>query len=120
MRSIPSGVFGPVLNPPWSRHRPFGIAGHWQSVPRRFFAPHRAALVKSPGGLPLFSRPRRFSWGVCSGIAIAPLPSPGCAHRPHNRLPALMDMDVLHRYLLLTGQALQFLPGFNLLQVEVH
>lgn len=28
IRSIPSAVFGPVLRPPWSRHRPLGRAGH--------------------------------------------------------------------------------------------
>ena len=48
------------------------MAGHWQSVPRRFLAPHRGALLKSPTWLPLNNRPRfllirlRYSWGVTS------------------------------------------------------
>jgi hypothetical protein len=48
MRSIPSGVFTPVLRPPWSLHRAFGIAGHRQGAPLRFLAPHRAAFERSP------------------------------------------------------------------------
>ena len=50
---------GPVLKPPCSRQRPFRIAGHWHEVPRRVFAPHRGAVLKSPDRLPYFSHPRR-------------------------------------------------------------
>jgi hypothetical protein len=46
------------------------MAGHWQGVPRRAFAPHRKALVKSPGGLSFFNWPRRFSWDIGFGIAM--------------------------------------------------
>jgi hypothetical protein len=60
---MPSGVFAPVLSPPCSLHRPLGIPGHWQGVPRRFFAPHRGAFEKSPVGLPFLSHPCRFSRG---------------------------------------------------------
>jgi hypothetical protein len=43
-RSRPSGVRGPVLKPPCTRQRPFGIAGAWQGAPSRFRrAPHRGA-----------------------------------------------------------------------------
>jgi len=64
MRSIPAAVLGPVLRPPCSLQRPFGIAGHLQELPRRFIAPHRGALEKSPEELPFLSLPRRLSWGV--------------------------------------------------------
>src|SRR3954469_18659665 len=33
----------PGERPPWVLHRPFGIAGPWQIVPRRVLAPHLAA-----------------------------------------------------------------------------
>jgi len=71
---MPSSVFGPVLSPPWSLQRPFGMAGHWQGVPRRFFAPHPFALKKSPGGLPFRSDPLRWLWGVSSIVVIIPRP----------------------------------------------
>jgi hypothetical protein len=48
-----------VLSPPWSRHRPLPIAGHRQCVPRRVRAAQRGAFVKSPGGFPFLSQPRR-------------------------------------------------------------
>ena len=42
--SRPSGVRGPVLNPPCTRHRPFGIAGWQHGLPSRLrLAPHREA-----------------------------------------------------------------------------
>src|ERR1017187_8549588 len=74
MRAIPSAVLGPVLSPPWSRQRPFAIAGHWHGDPRLVFAPHRGAFKKSPGRLPFLSCPRRGSWGAPSGFVIAPPP----------------------------------------------
>jgi hypothetical protein len=37
--SLPRSVFGPVLNPPCNRHRPFARALHRQGVPRRVRAP---------------------------------------------------------------------------------
>jgi hypothetical protein len=40
LRPSPSGVRGPVLRPSCSRQRPFFMAGHWQRVARRVFAPH--------------------------------------------------------------------------------
>src|SRR5918999_2196691 len=36
---LPRSVFGPVLNPPCKRHRPFVRALHRQGVPRRVRAP---------------------------------------------------------------------------------
>jgi hypothetical protein len=63
---MPSGVFAPVLSPPCSRQRPFAIAGHRQGAPRRVLAPQRAALAKSPEGLPFRNLPRRCSWGFKS------------------------------------------------------
>jgi hypothetical protein len=83
MRSIPASVFGPVLSPLWSLHRPFAMAGHWQDVPRLFFAPQRRTRDRSPGGLPFLSHPRRGSWGTPSIFSMLPtianpqpLPSP--------------------------------------------
>ena len=103
MRAIPSGVLGPVLRPPCSRQRPFGIAGHMQGVPRRFLAPQRAAFEKSPEGLPFLSIPRRFSWGVSLIFSVIPHPPArsSCCHCANDGLAAIMDMDVLHCDLLL-------------------
>src|SRR5258708_7505915 len=56
-RASPSAVRGPVLVPPCMRHRPFRIAGDLHRPPARVFAPHRAAVVGSPGGLPFLSQP---------------------------------------------------------------
>jgi hypothetical protein len=111
MRSIPSAVFGPVLSPPCNRHRPFGIAGHRHGVPRRFFAPQRAAFEKSPGGLAFLRVPRRFSWGVSAVFRTSPhpLPRPFCRHRPNNCLPTIVDVDVLNHDTLLTDVAAETL-----------
>src|SRR5208283_3979975 len=116
MRSKPSGVRGPVDCPPCNLHRPFLMAGAWQGVPRRFFAPHLGALVKSPGGLPFFNHPRRFSWGCVSALVIIPTPSPFAlgVHRPDNGLPPLVNVDVLNRYFLLRALAPVSLQGFHL------
>ena len=114
MLSNPAFVFGPVLNPPWSRQRPFGIAGHWQGGPCRVLAPHRLAFAKSPAGLPFFS-PRRFSWGSGTVVLFTPTPHPLLHfHRAHNRLPAVVNVNVLHRYLLLARFAFELLHRFQL------
>jgi hypothetical protein len=113
MRSSPPGVRGPVDFPPCNLQRPFLIAGAWQGVPRRFLAPHRGALLKSPGGLPFFSHPRRLSWGCASTLAVISPPSL-VVHRPHNGLAALVDMDVLNRDFLLSALAPVLLQGFHL------
>lgn len=62
----------PVLSPPWSLHRPFAMAGHWQGAPRLFLAPQRRTCDRSPGGLPFFSHPRRRSWGVSRIFSTVP------------------------------------------------
>ena len=47
LRSRPSIVRGPVLAPPCSRQRPFGIAAAWQGLPVRLDrAPHRGAAFR--------------------------------------------------------------------------
>jgi hypothetical protein len=59
-RASPSAVRGPVLAPPCRRHRRLSrMAGQRHGVPFRVLAPHRGAALKSPGGLPFFSHPRR-------------------------------------------------------------
>jgi hypothetical protein len=64
IRSMPSGVRGPVLVPPCIRQRPLRIAGPRHLPPCRVFAPQRGPEWKSPGGLPFFSHPRRLAWAV--------------------------------------------------------
>jgi hypothetical protein len=78
IRRIPASVFGPVLRPPWSLHRPFVMAGHWHSEPRRVFALHLGAFVKSPQELPFFSHSRRCSRGLASLFSICPLHCRNC------------------------------------------
>jgi hypothetical protein len=94
------------------------MAGHRQGVPRRVFAPHRAARVGSPGGLPFLSQPRRASWGVAFRLPFTPTPTPRSVHRSHNGLPALVDVNMLHPYPLLARFALQPLPHRDLFQVQ--
>lgn len=118
MRSIPASVFGPVLSPPWSLHRPFGIAGHWHRVARRVFASHRGAFEKSPDGLAFLSAPRRFSWGVSLIFRSILLPLFPCGHCPNNGLPASMHVDMLHGYSLSPRPALQSLHGVQLLDIK--
>jgi hypothetical protein len=72
IRSIPSAVLGPVLNPPCILHLPFSIAGPLQRVCLRVLAIHRGAARKSPGGLLFLSHPRRFAWGVPSFSCVIP------------------------------------------------
>ena len=65
MRSMPSGVRGPVLMPPCILHRPFGIAADRQGVPLRVLAPHLGALLQSPWRLPFLSGVHGLAaWGV--------------------------------------------------------
>ncbi len=121
MRSIPSAVFGPALRPPCSLQRPFIIAGHWQRVPRRVFAPQRGAFEKSPGAFPFLSHPRRLSWGVLSVFRVIPHRPRSCGcHSADDGLSALVYMDVLHGYLLLARFALELLHGLDLVQVQPH
>src|SRR5690242_13987724 len=49
-----------------SRRRHTRLTCDWSSdvCSSDLFAPHRGALAKSPGGLPFFSLPRRFSSGM--------------------------------------------------------
>ena len=58
MRALPSGVRGPVLKPPCSRHRVLPLSGgFWHAVPRRVLAPQlwRGRSVPKRHGMP-FSR----------------------------------------------------------------
>jgi hypothetical protein len=64
IRRRPSGVFGPVLRPPCSLHRPFRITGQRQAPPLRVFAPHFLMTLRSPLVLSFLTRPRHRSWGV--------------------------------------------------------
>ena len=58
LRSSPSGVRGPVLRPPWRRHRrrPRHL-GALHIAPFRVFAPHLGASASFPGLFPFFSQP---------------------------------------------------------------
>ncbi len=108
IRSIPSAVFAPVDNPPCNLHLPFRIAGHRHKVPARVFAPHRGAFNQSPGGLPFFNQPR-FSWGDSFIFDLPPYlplyPLHG-VHVSDNRFSTIMNVNMLHRYFLLSGLAL--------------
>ena len=46
------------------------IAGHRQGISRLFFAPHRVALVKSPGRFPFLSHPRRGGGGLIADLSV--------------------------------------------------
>jgi hypothetical protein len=90
-RALPSGVRGPVLEPPCIRHRPLGIAGDRQGAPERVFvfAPQRGALSGFPGGLPYKSHPRpgnRPVWGPA--VILRPSPSGHVAPFPGGPLPS--------------------------------
>ena len=39
-------------------------------IPRLFFAPHRVALVKSPGRFPFLSHPRRGGGGLIADLSV--------------------------------------------------
>ena len=51
-RRRPSLVLGPVLLPPWQRHRPLIMAGARHGSPARLRAPQRGAAFGLPRGLP--------------------------------------------------------------------
>jgi hypothetical protein len=112
IRRIPASVFGPVLRPPWSLHRPFVMAGHWHSEPRRVFALHLGAFVKSPQGLPFLSQPRPGSWGLSSLFSIGPFHRRNC---PHNCSPAGIHIYVLNYDLLLSNFSFELSHEFRLL-----
>ncbi len=65
-------------------------------VPRRVFAPQRAAFEKSPGVFPLLSQR-----AACHGVTVRigslnpSLVGPSGTHGPHDRLSAFMNVDVL-------------------------
>jgi hypothetical protein len=61
-RDLPGDAGSLVLLPPCKRQRPFAIAGALQLVPALVRPPQRDAVVKSPGGLPWRSQPRRFDF----------------------------------------------------------
>jgi hypothetical protein len=62
--SLPRSVFGPVLNPPCNRHRPFAIASHRQGVPRRVRAPQSGHFLSSCFGMALITPARSNLAGV--------------------------------------------------------
>ena len=78
---------GPVLVPPWIRHRPLAIAGDPHGVPlRRFLAPHRGAALAA-----LSAFRQSGTYGLLSGFITAPGPdTPG-----DNRLTSVTDVNVL-------------------------
>jgi hypothetical protein len=87
------------------RQRPFFMAGPRQAERRLVFALHRAAFVKSPGGFPLFSHPRRGAWGSSPIFATPPPFTRAPSERPgDDGLATLLDVDEL---LVLDNDALR-------------
>jgi hypothetical protein len=84
---MPSWVLGPVLVPPWMRHRPLAIAGARQSVSlRRRFAPQRGAALAA-----LMAFSQLGANGLLSVFIASPTPNaPG-----DDRLTTVADVDVL-------------------------
>ena len=80
------------------------MAGALQDVPILVLAPHRGALLGSPGGFPFLSHPRRFAWGSFSFF----LTSPPLVNIAYNSLSPFIDMDMLDRDLLLTSSSISF------------
>jgi len=96
-RAKPAPVRGPVLAPPCIRQRPLRMAGPLHRVPFHVLAPHRGAVLGSPGRLPFFNHPRRFAWGSLIAIFLIPL-SPAltcCRDGAHYGLAATAYVDVL-------------------------
>lgn len=87
---------GPVLAPPCIRQRPLRMAGLVHGAPLRVVAPHRAAVLGSPVGLPFFSHPRRFAWGSLLVFFVIPAPCPGVrvVYGSHDGLAAAMNVHV--------------------------
>ena len=97
LRASPSGVRGPVLLSPCSRHRRFlRIAGPRHGCPLRLpRALHRLAIEKSPSGLPFFSQPRRSSWGslpIFTTLARVTVNQSTCLGRRSDRLDQPPDL----------------------------
>jgi hypothetical protein len=84
-RSRPAAVRGPVLIPPCSRQRPLAMAGWRQEPWIRVWAQQRGAARKSPGRLPLRSRPRRSGGREAGNERRTP---PACRSRTAGRCPA--------------------------------
>jgi hypothetical protein len=126
-RNRPSGVRGPVLAPPCSRHRVlFRMAGQRHGVPFRALAPHRA-IFGSPGGLPFWSHPRGLVGG--SGFAIGLFPLLGSLpvvgsralviKGAYNRLTSAVHVDVFDRAVLFPLAAI-FLQCLHLSCERAH
>lgn len=74
-RSLPAAVLGPVLEPPWFRHRFFPGKGRArQGVPLRVVAPQRVGVVERC----------RLPWNVPATGAVAMLVWVGAAPEPHD------------------------------------
>ena len=85
MFSMPSGVRGPVLVPPWIRHLPLAMAGDPHGVfLRRFLARQRGAALAALSALR-----QSGTYGLLSGFISTP--DAPC----DDRLSALTDVDVL-------------------------
>ena len=81
----------PVDGPPCILQRPLAIAGDRQGLPLRVLAPHRLARCMSK----------------CMGLFLRfAVPAPPPRHISDYGLPALIDVDVLHRDLLLSLAAM--------------
>ena len=80
-------VLGPVLLPPWQRHRPLIMAGARHGFPARLRAPQRGAAFGLPRGLP-FQQVLSFSiaYGLSSDlqqltkIGLTPRRNPAASH----------------------------------------
>src|SRR5262245_3609033 len=115
LRSRPSGVRGPVLLPPCSLQRPFGMAAPRQGLPVRFErAPHRGEAFALSNAS---KRARIRSIGSRSrGSLLIFRPSPAVAPpgplpcRPRPRLARLRDVhllvNVLHSDVLVSSGSL--------------
>jgi hypothetical protein len=81
------------------------MAGAWQLVCLRVFAPHRGALAGFPGGLLFFSHPDPTVFSFTFGILVFTSPFQFdlvvvLADLPHDGLPTLVHMNVLHSHFL--------------------
>src|SRR5208283_6100717 len=85
----PAAVRGPVLVPPWIRHRPFAIACAWQGRPTRVFAPQSLPTLEPARACHRALDPvgHLTRWGACPGGAARSgtprgLPLPGALAAP--------------------------------------
>jgi hypothetical protein len=84
---MPAAVRGPVLVPPWMRHRPLAIAGDLQGVPlRRFLAPQRGAALAA-----LSAFLQSGIYGLSSDFIVTPVPNAPS----DDGLATVADVDVL-------------------------